>query len=331
MGGEVRYEIGQNAYIKLILHSLKHKTSAVNGVLLGRLVNDDVVEISETVPLSHSQIGLLPTLEIALIQIEEHFGVQGMNLVGYYHANERFDDFELGNIAKNIGDNICRYFPQAAVLLLDNRKLEALPKGKDRNPVVQRRAALSSSDLSLVVSPPMIPGFRRVIGIRRPCSPIIFPGVPATPLSSPFHRFAVEEANHRRSLTSDLHRRTYPAFHDLFSLLSADRLLRRAQFQRVTDLFTLLSSSFSPIITGYFPASAAHRFLPSSLSRSSRSDPDRRNLFAAVTPISGSSISSGESSADLIARSAPAFVDQTSGSFFLINHRSFSLVFFSLR
>lgn len=68
-GGDCRYEIAQNAYIKLVLHALKHKTSAVNGVLLGRL-SGDVVEITESVPLFHSsQIGLLPSLEIALIMV----------------------------------------------------------------------------------------------------------------------------------------------------------------------------------------------------------------------------------------------------------------------
>ncbi|KAF5180253.1 ER membrane protein complex subunit 8/9-like protein [Thalictrum thalictroides] len=95
MGGELKYQIGQNAYIKSVLHAIKHKTSAVNGILLGRLLKDEVIEISDAIPLSHSQIGLLPTLEIALIQ-------------------------------------------------LDNTKLEALSKGKDRNPVVQ----LYTRDLS---------------------------------------------------------------------------------------------------------------------------------------------------------------------------------------
>ena len=38
--------------------------------------------------------------------------------MGYFHANERSDDVELGNVAKNIGDHICRYFPQAAILLV---------------------------------------------------------------------------------------------------------------------------------------------------------------------------------------------------------------------
>lgn len=70
MGGESRYEIHQNAYMKLVLHAVKHRNSAVNGVLLGRSSADgDSVEIVDSVPLFHSQIGLLPPLEIALIMV----------------------------------------------------------------------------------------------------------------------------------------------------------------------------------------------------------------------------------------------------------------------
>ena len=53
-------------------------------------------------------------------QIEEHYSAQGLGIVGYFHANERFDDLELDSIAKNIGNHICRYFPQCAVLLVCN-------------------------------------------------------------------------------------------------------------------------------------------------------------------------------------------------------------------
>ncbi|KAF5461218.1 ER membrane protein complex subunit 8/9 homolog [Juglans microcarpa x Juglans regia] len=138
MGGDSRYEIAQDAYVKLILHALKHKASAVNGLLLGRVFpQNDVVEITDSVPLFHSHIGLLPQLEISLLLIEEHYAAKGINIVGYFHANERYDDYELGGAAKNIGDHIYRYFPQAAVLLLDNKKLEALPKSRDWSPVMQ--------------------------------------------------------------------------------------------------------------------------------------------------------------------------------------------------
>jgi len=67
-GGELRYEISQNAYIKLVLHSLKHKTSAVNGVFVGSSC-DDGVQIIDSVPLFHNHLGLLPPLEISLIMV----------------------------------------------------------------------------------------------------------------------------------------------------------------------------------------------------------------------------------------------------------------------
>ncbi|KAK3008695.1 hypothetical protein RJ639_015244 [Escallonia herrerae] len=155
MGGVSRYEIGQNAYIKLVLHALKHKTSAANGVLLGRLSGSDaspVVEVTDSVPLFHSQIGVLAPLEIALIMIEEHYGAQGLSIVGYFHANERFDDAELGNIAKNIGDHIYKNLPQAALLLLDNKKLEALSKQKEMAPVMQLFTKDASKSWKLVGS-----------------------------------------------------------------------------------------------------------------------------------------------------------------------------------
>ncbi|KAF5726830.1 hypothetical protein HS088_TW22G00514 [Tripterygium wilfordii] len=152
--GELKYEISQEAYMKLVLHALKHKIAAVNGVLVGRVSpqNDDVVEISDSVPLFHSHLTLLPNLEIALIMIEEHYAAQGLGIVGYFHANERFDDLELGNVAKNIGDHICRYFPQSPILLLDNKKLEALPKAKDRSPVMQFYVRDASKNWKLVGS-----------------------------------------------------------------------------------------------------------------------------------------------------------------------------------
>lgn len=68
--GELTFEIGQNAYIKLVLHALKHKSSAVNGVLVGRYdAGKGIVQISDAVPLFHSNTALLPSLEIALMQV----------------------------------------------------------------------------------------------------------------------------------------------------------------------------------------------------------------------------------------------------------------------
>ncbi|CAA6671965.1 unnamed protein product [Spirodela intermedia] len=142
MGGDCKYEIRQEAYVKLVLHALKHRASAVNGLLVGRLVDaagsgSAGVQIVDAVPLSHSQIGLLPSLELALIQVEEHYGAQDLSVVGYYQANERFNDEQLSGAARKIGDHIFRYFPRAALLLLSNNYLEALLKRKVNIPVVE--------------------------------------------------------------------------------------------------------------------------------------------------------------------------------------------------
>ncbi|PSR85412.1 ER membrane protein complex subunit 8/9 like, partial [Actinidia chinensis var. chinensis] len=55
--------------------------------------------------------------------IDGYYSAQGLNIVGYFHDNERCSDFELGNIAKNIGDHIHRCFPQAALLLFCTKDL----------------------------------------------------------------------------------------------------------------------------------------------------------------------------------------------------------------
>ncbi|BBM99636.1 ER membrane protein complex subunit 8/9 [Marchantia polymorpha subsp. ruderalis] len=148
MVGDNKYEISQRAYIKIVLHALKHQCNSVNGVLVGKVTGagneaseegNSKIEIVDAVPLFHAQLGVLPMLELALSQVEEHLIADKESLViaGYYHANERFDDYELSPLARKIGDHIARYCPQAGVLLLDNRLLSSLGKGGNKKPVVQ--------------------------------------------------------------------------------------------------------------------------------------------------------------------------------------------------
>jgi len=60
-----------------------------------------------------------------------------LQIVGYYCANERFDNYDLGSLAKNIGDQIAKHCPQSAILLLDYRLLADLSNGNTKKPVVQ--------------------------------------------------------------------------------------------------------------------------------------------------------------------------------------------------
>ncbi|EMS60910.1 hypothetical protein TRIUR3_20455 [Triticum urartu] len=84
--------------------------------------------------------------KLALTLVEDHFQAQGLAVVGYYHANARRDDADLPAVAKRVGDHIFRYFPRAAVLLLDNVKLEEVVKGNSRDAVVQEPDATVDDD-----------------------------------------------------------------------------------------------------------------------------------------------------------------------------------------
>uniref|UniRef100_A0A0D3FTK3 MPN domain-containing protein n=1 Tax=Oryza barthii TaxID=65489 RepID=A0A0D3FTK3_9ORYZ len=149
MGAECKYEVAQVAYVKLALHALKHPAAAVNGLLVGRLHANARRDDADLPPVAkrvgdhvfrnfpRAAVPLLPTLELALTLVEDHFAAQGLAVVGYYHANARRDDADLPPVAKRVGDHVFRNFPRAAVLLLDNKKLEEAVKGKSREPVVQ--------------------------------------------------------------------------------------------------------------------------------------------------------------------------------------------------
>ena len=51
-------------------------------------------------------------------QVDVYAAEQKLSIVGYYHANERRDDEELGAVARRIADKIHSYVPAACVLLV---------------------------------------------------------------------------------------------------------------------------------------------------------------------------------------------------------------------
>ena len=69
------------AVLKILLHSAKYPSSAVNGVLLGRSSTegssqtagahdrDSSLHVTDVIPLFHSFLTLAPSLETALVQV----------------------------------------------------------------------------------------------------------------------------------------------------------------------------------------------------------------------------------------------------------------------
>jgi len=132
-----------DAFHWIVLHALKYPLSGVNGVLIGTRVQSadgksTSTVISRVAPMIHTNTSLPGQMEFALALLEERLkelhtsqnkdgdgaGVSKLEIVGYYHCNERRDDADLGPVARRIADGV-----GALALVLDADALSALQEG----------------------------------------------------------------------------------------------------------------------------------------------------------------------------------------------------------
>ncbi|KAM4854020.1 ER membrane protein complex subunit 9 isoform 3-T3 [Thomomys bottae] len=141
--GEV--EISARAYGKMCLHAARYPHAAVNGLLLASAPRPgECLCLTDCVPLFHSQLALSLMLEVALNQVDVWGAQAGLVVAGYYHANAALDDqrgcpesrflipliFPLhspGSLALKIAGRIAEFFPDAVLIMLDNKKLVPQP------------------------------------------------------------------------------------------------------------------------------------------------------------------------------------------------------------
>ncbi|KAF5949600.1 hypothetical protein HYC85_011593 [Camellia sinensis] len=89
MGDKWRVEMDQNAYIKMILHALKHRNSSVKGLLFSCLssASADFLHIVDSVPFFHFHFSHLLPIEITLTQAKERaLDVRPMEFTLYEEA-----------------------------------------------------------------------------------------------------------------------------------------------------------------------------------------------------------------------------------------------------
>ena len=121
-------ELSPQAYSVLFMHCCKHPHRTVNGILLGAAPGADCAVVAqEALPLFHSHLALAPMLEAALLMADELCKVKGLQIVGYYQANELCDDLDIGPFGKKIFEKIRGQCPAAACLLLDGAKMRPAP------------------------------------------------------------------------------------------------------------------------------------------------------------------------------------------------------------
>ena len=107
-----------------MLHAAKHPHCPVNGLLLGHGSAADTLHVSDAAPLFHNHT-LSPMLEAATMLVEQHCAGEGggLQIVGYYHANERADDRELSQLVRQVHAKINENFSGAVLLIVDNEAL----------------------------------------------------------------------------------------------------------------------------------------------------------------------------------------------------------------
>lgn len=115
--------LSPGSYSVLFMHACKYPTRTINGLLLGSSSGDGSVSVKETLPLFHSNIALAPMLEAALLLADEYCEANGLDIVGYYQANELSDDLELGATGKKICEKIRANCSTCATLLIDGASM----------------------------------------------------------------------------------------------------------------------------------------------------------------------------------------------------------------
>eukprot|EP01080_Neovahlkampfia_damariscottae_P002019 gene2019-1526_t len=104
--------------LKILMHSVKYPTQAINGILIG----DDSGNVLDSIPLAHNNLALTPVLEIGLSIIENYAKEKKQNIVGYYFANEREKDETVSEIHLTIFKKIQKNFSNANLWRVRNQK-----------------------------------------------------------------------------------------------------------------------------------------------------------------------------------------------------------------
>jgi hypothetical protein len=127
--------VEEAAFSAIVLHALKYPLSSVNGILVGTRSSKtsdasmDIV-VSRVAPMIHTHTCLPGQMEFALALLAERLkelnegGSSALEIVGYYHCNERKGDVDLGAVARRVADGV-----GAVALVLDAEALEARLEG----------------------------------------------------------------------------------------------------------------------------------------------------------------------------------------------------------
>ncbi|KAI9026829.1 chlorophyll antenna size regulatory protein [Hyaloraphidium curvatum] len=118
-------DVSSTACAKILLHSAKYPSVAVNGILLGRKT-DTGLSVLDAVPLFHTNLNLFPMLEVGLEQIDAFAAATNRRVVGYYQANQNPEDRTVSPVGRTIASLIeSKAGPGTVYIVLDITKFKS--------------------------------------------------------------------------------------------------------------------------------------------------------------------------------------------------------------
>lgn len=117
--------ISARAYSKILLHASKYPHKAVCGVVIAKENADSAnnINVVDALPLFHLCLGLAPMMEVALTQVDAYCKSNGLQVVGYYQANESLNNNSPDAFAYKIAEKLQDNFSSAFILMVDNKKM----------------------------------------------------------------------------------------------------------------------------------------------------------------------------------------------------------------
>ncbi|KIL62258.1 hypothetical protein M378DRAFT_108569 [Amanita muscaria Koide BX008] len=149
------------AYLKIFFHAAKHPHRSVNGVLIGKLIDNTVV-IEDAIPLLHHWTSLSPMMEIGLDLAGQYAESVKLQIVGYYQACERLHDTALAPVGERVAEKIRATFDKAIAFVINGETfgtgqpalIPYIPVGSSSwGPHPESGSAFSASSLFQLASP----------------------------------------------------------------------------------------------------------------------------------------------------------------------------------
>jgi hypothetical protein len=118
-----KMDLSYAAHTKIVCHATKFPFSTVVGLLVGKSDSGNV-QITDIVPVFHSNANLSPLMEVALEQVQLHCDKHHLTLLGLYQANQNMESTPSSTVKIIAGQMQAKNAP--GVILMVVGRLEKL-------------------------------------------------------------------------------------------------------------------------------------------------------------------------------------------------------------